>query len=89
MFVRYEDLLDDWTSSVGTVGQDQILNLRVIQDAPAAAIVRVHDFVDRGLSRSRATWEDFDIPEALREQVDNTWGLLLTQLAEDTAGETD
>ena len=82
VFVRYEDLLDDWTSSVARLG-DQ-LDLRVIQDAPAAAIVRVHDFVDRGLSRSRATWEDFDIPEALREQVDNTWALL-TQLAEDTA----
>ena len=73
-FVRYEDLLDDWTSSVARVGD--LLQLQVIQDAPAAAIVRVHDFVDRGLSRSRATWADFDIPVGLREQVDNTWELV-------------
>jgi hypothetical protein len=80
VFVRYEDLLDDWTSSVARVG-DQ-LELQVIQDAPAAAVVRVHDFVDRNLSRSRAKWEDFDIPMGLREQVDQTWELL-SHLAED------
>jgi hypothetical protein len=80
VFVRYEDLLDDWTSSVARVG-DQ-LELQVIQDAPAAAVVRVHDFVDRNLSRSRAKWEDFDIPKGLREQVDQTWELL-SHLAED------
>ena len=79
VFVRYEDLLDDWTSSVARVG-DQ-LELRVIQDAPAATIVGVHDFVDRNLSRSRAKWEDFDLPESLREQVDQVWELL-SQLAD-------
>ncbi len=78
-FVRYEDLLEDWTASVSRVGD--LLELRVIQDAPAAAVVRVHDFVDRGLARSRATWDDFDIPAALREQVDHTWELL-SHLAE-------
>jgi hypothetical protein len=74
-FVRYEDLLDDWTKSVARVGD--LLALKVIQDAPAASIVRVHDFVDRNLSRSSATWDDFEIPEGLREQVDNAWGLLM------------
>ena len=78
-FVRYEDLLDDWTSSVGRVAD--LLDLQVIQNAPAASIVRVHDFVDRGLSRSQATWDDFDIPVALREQVDRTWELV-SRLAE-------
>lgn len=34
VFVRYEDLLDDWTSSVARVG-DQ-LELQVIQDAPGS-----------------------------------------------------
>jgi hypothetical protein len=74
VFVRYEDLLDDWTSSVARVGND--LQLRLIQDAPAAAIVGVHDFVDLKLSRSRATWDDFEIPAGLREQVDQAWELL-------------
>lgn len=74
VFVRYEDLLDDWTSSVARVGNQ--LQLRLIQDAPASAIVGVHDFVDLRLSRSRATWDDFEIPSGLREQVDHVWGLL-------------
>jgi hypothetical protein len=83
VFVRYEDLLDDWTNSVARVGDE--LELRVIQDAPAAAIVGVHDFVDRNLSRSRAKWEDFDLPKSLREQVDQTWELL-SYLADGKSG---
>jgi hypothetical protein len=79
VFVHYQDLLDDWTSEVARVGD--LLELRVIKDAPAASIVRVHEFIDRGLSRSRASWEDFEIPIALREQVDHTWDLV-SQLAD-------
>ena len=74
IFVRYEDLLDDWTTSVARVGDT--LGLKVVQDAPAASIVRVHDFVDRNLSRSRAAWEDFEIPASLRELVDEVWALV-------------
>jgi len=75
VFVRYEDLLDDWTTAVARVGDELVL--KVVQDAPAASIVRVHDFVDRNLSRSRATWDGLDIPAGLREQVDNAWELLM------------
>jgi hypothetical protein len=78
VFVRYEDLLDDWTRTLGRVGET--LDLSVVRDAPAASIVSIHEFVDRGLSRSRAVWEDFAIPTALREQVDVVWDLV-SQLA--------
>jgi hypothetical protein len=78
VFVVYEDLLDDWTRIVGHVGE--ALDLSVIRDAPAASIVSIHEFVDRGLSRSRAVWEDYAIPSALREQVDVVWKLV-SQLA--------
>ena len=50
--------LSNWTSSVARVGNQ--LQLQLIQDAPAQAIVGVHDFVDLSLSRSRATWDDFE-----------------------------
>lgn len=80
VFVRYEDLLDDWTRVVGHVGES--LELAVIRDAPAASIVSIHEFVDKGLSRSRAVWEDYAIPQALREQVDVVWDLI-SQLAEE------
>jgi hypothetical protein len=82
VFVRYEDLLEDWTKALGRVGET--LDLSVVRDAPAASIVSIHEFVDRGLSRSKANWEDFAIPTALRQQVDVVWDLV-TQLAEDGA----
>jgi len=80
VFVRYEDLLDDWTRLVGRIGET--LDLSIIRDAPAASIVSIHGFVDRNLSRSRAIWDDFAIPTALREQIDNVWELI-SQLAEE------
>lgn len=80
VFVRYEDLLDDWTRILGRVGET--LDLSVVRDAPAASIVSIHEFVDKGLSRSKANWEDFAIPTGLREQVDVVWDLI-SQLAEE------
>ena len=70
-FVRYEDLLDDWTRAVAGVGDR--LDLDVVRDAPATAMREVHGFVDRGLSRSRPDWGDLALPAALREQADAVW----------------
>ena len=86
VFVRYEDLLDDWTRILGHVGET--LDLSVVRDAPAASIVSIHEFVDKGLSRSKANWEDFAIPTALREQVDVVWDLI-SQLAEEDVDDMD
>ena len=86
VFVRYEDLLDDWTRVVGRVGET--LDLSVVRDAPAASIVSIHEFVDKGLSRSKANWEEFAIPTALREQVDVVWDLV-SQLADENVDDTD
>ena len=83
VFVRYQDLLDDWTRTIGRVGE--ALDLAAIRDAPASAIVQVHEFVDRSLSRSRASWDDFDIPVALRDLADEAWGLM-SALADGTDG---
>jgi hypothetical protein len=82
VFVRYEDLLDDWTKIVGRVGE--VLDLSVVRDAPAPSIVAIHEFVDRGLSRTRASWDDMAIPAPLREQVDHVWDLI-SKLADEDA----
>ena len=74
VFVRYEDLLNDWTKTLGWVGET--LDLSVVRDAPAASVVSTHEFVDRGLSRSKANWKDFAIPTTLREHVDVVWDLV-------------
>jgi hypothetical protein len=52
------------------------LGLSVIRDAPATAIVQVHEFVDRSLSRSRSSWDEFEIPGGLRSLADEVWELL-------------
>lgn len=80
-FVRYEDLLDDWTRAVGRVGEQ--LGLAVVSDATPAAMRRAHEFVDRGLSRSPASWQGFTIPEPLRLQADELWALAQELAAHD------
>jgi hypothetical protein len=80
VFVRYQDLLDDWTNTVARVGNR--LDLAVIRDAPASSVVRVHEFVDVSLSRSRTNWGDFDVAPALRELADEVWELV-SRLADD------
>jgi hypothetical protein len=81
-FVRYEELLDDWTRVIARVGKT--LDLAVIRDAPAAAIVQVHDFVDGTSSRSRPSWDEFKIPAPLRDQADEVWELM-SRLADEDA----
>jgi hypothetical protein len=73
-FVRYDDLLDDWTRAVGGVAT--ALDLAAVRDAPVAAIRDVHAFVDQGLRRSRPGWGDVALPERLRAQADAAWELL-------------
>jgi hypothetical protein len=79
-FVRYDDLLDDWTRAVGRVAT--ALDLGVVGEARVPKIRSAHEFVDRTLSRSRGSWDDFKIPAALREQTDNVWELM-SRLADD------
>jgi hypothetical protein len=74
VFVHYEDLLDDWTKTIGHVGE--VLDLSVVREASAQSMREVHDFVDRSLSRSSSDWEAFRIPTPLRTQADEVWTLV-------------
>jgi hypothetical protein len=73
-FVKYQDLLDDWTGVTAHVGD--VLDLAVVREAPAASIVKIHEFVDQSLSRSRSSWDDFEIPDNLRTLADEVWTLV-------------
>jgi hypothetical protein len=84
-FVRYEDLLDDWPRVVGGVAET--LGLTAVTEAPTSRLRDAHDFVDRGLSRSRTDWpEDLSMPNALREQVDSVWKLMSELADRDETG---
>jgi hypothetical protein len=85
-FVRYDDLLEDWTQTVGRVAE--ALDLAPVRDASPASMREVHDFVDGSLSRSSSSWDNFKMPTSLREQADEVWELV-SRLADDAGPEAD
>jgi hypothetical protein len=73
-FVGYEDLLEDWTTTVARVAET--LDLGPVRDASAQSMREVHGFVDRTLSRSRPDWGGIKLPAVLRAQADEVWALV-------------
>jgi hypothetical protein len=73
VFVRYDELAEDWTKAVGHVGE--ALDLSVVRDAQVPAMRRAHEYVDGSLSSSRADWSTLKIPATLREQAGEVWEL--------------
>jgi hypothetical protein len=70
-FVRYDDLLSDWTVPVFRLGQE--LDLEAVKGASANDIRKVHQFIDPDLKRVRTTWDDVEVPARLRELAEETW----------------
>ncbi|MBS44358.1 MAG: sulfotransferase family protein [Nocardioides sp.] len=70
-FVRYADLLDDWT--VPVFGFGQRFDLAAVTTAQANDIRKVHSFIDPSLRRVQLTWDDLEVPKRLVELADATW----------------
>ena len=70
-FVRYGDLLKDWTVPVFGIGQ--AFDLAAVQTASANDIRAVHAFVDPDLRRVQLTWDDVEVPPRLREIAEESW----------------
>ena len=70
-FVRYDDLLTDWTVPVFRLGQE--LDLEAVKAATANDIRKVHQFIDPDLKRVQTTWDDVEVPVRLREIAEETW----------------
>ncbi|MBB6628499.1 sulfotransferase family protein [Nocardioides sp. KIGAM211] len=73
-FVRYADLLEDWTVPVYRLGAT--LGLDGVRSANARNIRRVHELIDPDLHRVRTTWDDVDLPAPLRAIAEETWRLM-------------
>lgn len=86
VFVRYHDLISDWTVPVFDLGQR--LGLAGVQSASANDIRKVHQFIDPTLHRVQLTWDDVEVPSRLREIAQQTWEALdaLVDPARDDAG---
>lgn len=73
-FVRYADLLADWTRPVFALGE--AFDLHSVKTAMAADIAEVHRFIDPSLRRVTLTWDDVPVPARLRELAEETWQVL-------------
>ncbi len=79
VFVRYGDLLEDWTKTCMWVGE--ALGLQGVLHADSEQIRDGHRFVDPSLRRMTQTLEDLNLPPRLHELVGDTW-TSLNKLAE-------
>jgi hypothetical protein len=79
VFVRYADLLDDWTKTVMRVGEE--LQLQHVLHANSEAIRDGHRFVDPSLRRMTQSLDDLNLPSRLHELTAETW-TELNKLAE-------
>lgn len=84
VFIRYDDLLEDWTRAVGDAGE--ALDLDLVRRASPASMRRAHELVDKGLRRSRADWGRLTVPEPLRTHADEAW-VLVSRLAGEDEGD--
>jgi len=73
-FVRYADLLSDWTVPIHGLGRR--FDLATVRDASTNDIRGVHAFIDPGLRRVQLTWDDVTVPARLREIAEDTWQAL-------------
>lgn len=73
-FVRYADLLADWTQPVFALGE--AFDLSAVKTAMAVDIAQVHQFIDPSLRRVTLTWDDVQVPASLRDLAEETWQTL-------------
>jgi len=75
-FVRFEDLLEDWTQPIARVSAQ--LEVPTLVNARASAQLSANSLVDSSLHRSKATWEDLDVPKGLIYLTEQVWEGLLS-----------
>jgi len=74
-FIRFEDLLEDWTQPIARVSSQ--LEVPTLVNARAREQLSADDLVDSSLHRSKATWEDLDVPKGLIYLTEQVWEELL------------
>jgi hypothetical protein len=85
-FVRYPDLLDDWTRTVAATGQ--ALGLELLSRAGSRQMANASQLIDTSLRRSTAEWSAYDLPAgvvALAEEVNETLDQLATEPSDPAA----
>jgi hypothetical protein len=75
VYIRYEDLLGNWRSEVDRAGRT--LDLPLLTDIAPERAAAVDAFVDPSLRRSRAGWDELEVPDRVRVMCERVWGLFL------------
>jgi hypothetical protein len=73
-FVRYDDLLSDWRSAMGSAGET--LDLAYAGTLDPDKPHEVDDFIDPDLHRVKVTWDDLVVPVSIQEIAEATWRAL-------------
>ena len=67
-FVRYDDLLADWRTTLGRANADLDLGLEIPERRHP-----VDEFIDPALSRHPLTWAEHEVPAELRDLAETVW----------------
>ena len=73
-FIRYEDLLADWTREIRRAGT--LIGSAVMVDAAERRLPEVDRFVDPALHRNRVGWDTLDVPDRVRDLAEQVWETL-------------
>jgi hypothetical protein len=71
VFVRYDDLLTDWSGEMARVGE--ALDIPVLREIPDDVRREVDDFVDPTLHRQKVTWSDIGVPHQVELLTEDVW----------------
>lgn len=85
-YVRYDQLLVDWSSQIQRIGAR--LDLPLLRDVAPDAHREVDAFIDPTLRRETVGWDAVDVSDRVRELVDGTWDHL-TMLAQSDVEPTE
>jgi hypothetical protein len=73
-FVRYHDMLTDWTVPLLRIAER--FDLSAVKSSTDHDMRSVHDFIDPSLRRAESTWDDLQAPPRLREIAEESWQAL-------------
>ena len=71
VFVRYDDLLADWSGEMTRVGE--ALDIPVLRAIPDEVRRRVDAFVDPTLHRQKVTFADVGVPQQVEALTEDVW----------------
>ncbi len=71
VFVRYDQLLADWSGEMHRVGS--ALDIPDLVDIDATARKEIDAFVEPSLHRSKVTWADIGVPQQVEQMSEGVW----------------